>query len=99
MRNKISLTEALKLLNTSAWNDNYEIIFAETDKIEATDAIKMGTLGIDVPESNIYYDDDSIADNEDFDGDWVRIISDVENYKQRLYIQLDVEQEVEEWLS
>ncbi|MCR9101133.1 MAG: hypothetical protein NXI25_14325 [bacterium] len=47
----------------------------------------------------IYYDDANIADDEDFDGEWVPIESDMAHDKRNLHIQLNVDEEVEQWLS
>ncbi|MFZ2897515.1 MAG: hypothetical protein WA004_02765 [Saprospiraceae bacterium] len=65
----------------------------------STDAIKLGAIGIDVPEENIYYDDDNIADDDEFNGEWIPIDSDIEHYKSHLTIQLKVDKEIENWLS
>ena len=90
---------ALMLLEKEALNGDYEIEYTDADKIASTDAIKIGALGIDVPEERIYYDDTLTADDDDFKGEWVKIDSDIEDYKQHLTIQLKVDQEIEEWLS
>lgn len=68
---KISLSEALKLLVDNKLDGSFSVEFLESDRIEATDAIKLGAIGIDVPEANIYYDDDNIADDDDFNGEWI----------------------------
>lgn len=98
-KNKVNLAEALKLLSQNKLDHSYEIEYVESDRIEATDAIKLGSLGIDVPEEKIYYDDLSIEDDDEFSGDWIRIDSDIEDYKKHFTIQLKVDQEIEEWLS
>ena len=98
-KNKVTLAEALMLLEKEALNGDYEIEYTDADKVASTDAIKIGALGIDVPEERIYYDDTLTADDDDFKGEWVKIDSDIEDYKQHLTIQLKVDQEVEEWLS
>jgi len=36
-------------------------------KVEATDAIKLGALGIDVPEEKIYYEDAAREEDDEFD--------------------------------
>ena len=98
-KNKITLSEALKLLQQKKLNEHYEIVYAEADKVEATDAIKLGSLGIDVPEEKIYYEDAAIEEDDEFDGEWIRIVSDVEDYKKHLTFHLDVDEEIEEWLA
>jgi hypothetical protein len=78
---KISLNEALKLLADNKLGSNYSVGFLASDRIEATDAIKLGAIGIDVPEENIYYDDDHIADDDDFNGEWIPIDSDISHLR------------------
>ena len=41
-------------------------------KVEDLDVMKLSKGGIVVPETAIYYDDDDIAYDEDFEGDRVR---------------------------
>ena len=98
-KQSISLKEAIKLLVDNKLDSSYSVEFLASDRIEATDAIKLGAMGIDVPEENIYYDDDNIADDDAFDGEWMPIDSDIEHYKNHLTIQLKVDQEIENWLS
>lgn len=96
---KISASSALELLRAGNLDSSYEVEFSELDRVEATDAIKLGAIGIDVPEVNIFYDDDKIAADEAFEGEWIPITSDMEHYKKRLLIKLNVEEEIENWLS
>lgn len=98
-KRKIRLPEALQLLADGQLDRSYSVEFSESDRVEATDAIKLGAVGIDVPETCIYYDDANIADDEDFEGEWVPIESDIAHYKRNLNIQLNVDEEVEQWLS
>ncbi len=98
-KNKITLVKALALLEQNALNEAYEVDFVDSDSVAATDAIKLGILGIDVPEDRIYYDDIDLEDDEDFAGDWVRIDSDIADYKQHLTINLKVDDEIEAWLT
>ena len=98
-KQNISLKEAINLLIGNKLDGSYLVEFVESDRIEATDAIKLGSMGIVVPEENIYYDDDNIADDDDFDGKWIPIDSDIEHYKKHLSIQLTVDKEIENWLS
>jgi hypothetical protein len=95
----IRLPEALKLLADGQLDNTYSVEFSTSDRIEATDAIKLGAIGIDVPEACIYYDDANIAEDEDFDGEWVPIESDIDHYKNHLHIQLNVDKEIEQWLA
>jgi len=98
-KNKITLAEALELLQENKLNEEYEVAYTASDKVEATDALKLGALGIDVPEEKIYYDDELLEDDDEFDGDWVKIDSDIEDYKKHLTIRLEVDPEIEDWLS
>lgn len=98
-KNKITLAEALELLAQGKLSEHHEIEYSDKDRIEATDAMKIGSLGLDVPEQRIYYDDGAIEEDEEFDGEWVEIASDTEDYKKYLTIELKVNEEVVEWLS
>ncbi|MEQ8702948.1 MAG: hypothetical protein RIC19_03465 [Phaeodactylibacter sp.] len=98
-KREIRLPEALQLLANNWLDSSYSVEFSDSDQVEATDAIKLGAIGVDVPEACIYYDDANIADDEDFDGEWVPIESDVAHYKSHLHIQLSVDKEVEQWLA
>ena len=98
-KNKITLEQALELLAQNQLSDHYEIEYTAEDKVEATDAIKLGALGIDVPEQKIYYDDDAMEEDEEFAGEWIPITSDLEDYKRRLTLDLNVDEEIMEWLS
>lgn len=98
-KNKITLAEALELLKENKLNEEYEVAYTASDKVEATDALKLGALGIDVPEEKIYYDDELLEEDDEFDGDWVKIDSDIEDYKKHLTIKLQVDPEVEDWLA
>ena len=70
--NTISVAEALKKLEAGEPVSNYSIDFDHI-KVEALDVMKLSKGGIEVPESAIYYDDDDIAIDEAFEGDWVRV--------------------------
>lgn len=80
-KNKITLAEALKLLKQNKLNEDYEEEYEDSDRVAATDAIKLVLLGIHVPEEKIYYDDAQIEEDEDFNGEWIKIDSDIEDYK------------------
>mgnify|MGYP001805128766 CR=1 FL=1 len=97
-KNRVTLAEALELLRQNKLNEDYEVAFVDSDRVEATDAIKLGAIGINVPEAKIYYNDSEVDDDE-FDGEWVQIDSDIEDYKKQITIKLKVDKEIEEWLS
>jgi hypothetical protein len=69
---KISVSEALIKLESGESVSDYLIDF-DRIKVEALDVMKLSKGGIVVPETAIYYDDDDIAYDEDFEGDWVRV--------------------------
>jgi len=98
-KNKITLAKALALLEQNALSKDYEVDFVDSDIVAATDAIKLGALGFDVPEDKIHYDDTNLEEDEDFEGEWVRIDSDIADYKQHLMIKLKVDHEIEAWLA
>ena len=72
MNHKISVSEALKKLDAGEPVSDYLIDF-DRIKVEALDVMKLSKGGIVVPEAAIYYDDEDIAYDEDFKGDWVRV--------------------------
>jgi hypothetical protein len=76
-KRNIRLPEALQLLANGQLDHTYLVEFSVSDRVEATDAIKLGAAGVDVPEEQIYYDDANIAEDEAFDGEWVPIESDI----------------------
>jgi hypothetical protein len=69
---KISVSEALRKLESGESVGDYLVDF-DRIKVEAMDVMKLSKGGIVVPESAIYYDDDDIAYDEDFEGDWVKV--------------------------
>lgn len=69
---KISVSEALQKLESGETASNYSIDFNRI-KIEALDVMKLSKGGIVVPETVIYYADDEIVYDGDFEGDWVRV--------------------------
>ena len=71
MNNKISVSEALRKLENGESIAGCTIDF-DRIKVEALDVMKLAKGGIFVPEEAIYYDDDNIEYDEDFEGDWVR---------------------------
>lgn len=99
VKSKVTLVEALSLLGQNKLSAQHEIEYASTDKVIATDALKLGSLGIDVPEDKIYYEDEAIDEIDDFEGEWVEIESDIKDYRQNLMVKLKVGHEVEEWLA
>lgn len=96
MNHKISVSEALRKLEAGESVSGYSIDF-DRIKIEALDVMKLSKGGIVVPESAIYYDDDDIAYDEDFVGDWVRVDTATKSKTEvRITLQDDIKQWVEE---
>ncbi len=52
-KRKIRLPEALQLLANNRLDSSYSVEFSDSDRVEATDAIKLGAIGVDVPEACI----------------------------------------------
>ncbi|NUQ24552.1 MAG: hypothetical protein HUU34_11420 [Saprospiraceae bacterium] len=69
---KISVSEALQKLEAGESLRYYSIDF-DRIKVEALDVMKLSKGGIVVPEAAIYYNDDDIVYDEEFEGDWVRV--------------------------
>ena len=70
MNSKISISEALQKIEAGEPVSGYSIDFNRI-KVEALDVMKLTKAGIAVPEAAIYYNDDDIQFDEDFEGDWV----------------------------
>ena len=98
-KTRISLHKALDLLKQEKLTADYEIVYLDSERVQATDAIELGALGLDVPDHLIEYNDAELEEDDEFDGEWIPISSDIEDYKKHLTIQLKVDQEVEEWLT
>ncbi len=77
MINQISVEEALRLISAGEFSSHMAVTFEGVAGIEALDAVTLGEAGVDVPENLIFYDEDSIVDDEVFEGPWEAIDSDV----------------------
>jgi len=99
MSNQISVKEALRLIATGAYATEMEVTFEGVDGIEALDAIALGEAGVDVPENLIYYDDTTIVDDEEFDGPWEEIDSDIEEEAKYLHLELKIDPEIRKWIN
>lgn len=75
MKNRIiTVSEALQMIKSGETLTGYSVDF-ENAKVEALDVMKFTKAGIDVPENVIYYgDDENIAYDEAFAGDWKKIV-------------------------
>ena len=93
---KISVSEALQKLESGESVSDYSIDFNRI-KVEALDVMKLSKGGIVVPEAAIYYGDDDIVFDEEFEGDWVMVNTSA-NSKQtevKIILQDDIKQWVE----
>ncbi len=92
-KHKISVSEALRKLEAGESVSGYLIDF-DRIKIEALDVMKLSKGGIVVPESAIYYDDDEIAYDEDFEGDWVRVDTAT---KSKTEVRINLQDDIKQW--
>ena len=97
--NNISVSEAISKIESGKSLEGYSINF-ERIKIEALDVIKLSKAGINVPEESIYYDDDDIAFDEEFEGNWERIDYDpIEEAKSQTEVKIKVKQDIRQWIE
>lgn len=69
---KISVSEALQMLESGLSLSGFSIDF-DGIKVEALDAMRLNKAGVMVPEEVIWYNDEDIAYDEDFEGDWQQV--------------------------
>jgi hypothetical protein len=93
---KISVAGALKKLENGESIKDYLIDF-DRIKVESLDVMKLSKGVIIVPESAIYYDDEDITYDEDFEGDWV-LINHPET-AQTTQVEIVVQKEVKQWIE
>ena len=67
--------------------------------IEAIDAVALGEAGVDVPENLIFYDDTTIVDDEEFDGPWEKIDSDIAEEAKYLQVEMKIDPEIRNWIN
>lgn len=97
--NNITVSEALSKIESGKSIDGYSINF-DRIKIEALDVMKLAKAGINVPEESIYYDDEGIVFDEEFEGNWERIEYDpIEDAKLQTEIKIRVKQDIRNWLD
>ena len=95
----ISVSEAISKIESGMPMEGYSINF-ERIKVEALDVMKLSKAGIVVPEESIYYDDDDIAMDEEFEGEWKRIDYDpVEEMTSQTEIRINVKEDVRQWVE
>ncbi len=99
MKTKISVSEALKKIELGEQISGYSIDF-ERIKIESLDVMKLSKAGVSVPEKAIYYDDESIVYDEEFEGDWVEIDGDpLMKMEGETEIKIQLNSEVRKWIE
>jgi hypothetical protein len=97
--NNITVSEAISKIESGKSLEGYSINF-ERIKVEALDVIKLSKAGIKVPDKSIYYDDDDIAFDEEFEGNWERIDYDpIEEAKLQTEVKIKVKQDIRQWIE
>lgn len=99
MSKQISVNEALRLISLGEFSTDMEVTFEGVEGIEAIDAVALGEAGVDVPENLIFYDDTTIADDEEFDGPWEKIDSDIEEEAKYLQLEMKIDPEIRNWIN
>ena len=99
IKSKISVSEALKKIELGKSISDYSIDWDKI-KVESLDVMKLSKAGIIVPEEVIYYDDDDIELDEDFEGDWVRIDYDpVEELEMKTAVEILLNKDIKQWVD
>ena len=71
----LTVAEALQRAKAEEPLQGYQVDFTD-HKVEALEAMQLAKAGVDVPEESIYYDDDAIAEDEAFEGEWTPVDTD-----------------------
>lgn len=95
MKHKISVSEALRKIEKGESVGNYSIDF-DRIKVEALDVMKLSKGGIVVPGEAIYYNDDDIAYDEDFEGDWVRVDTSTQS---KTEVSISLQEDIRQWIE
>ena len=94
--NKITVQQAIDLINKNQYNSKFEIGFT-SEKVNVFDAILLGKNGIDVPENLIEYDDEKIDYSD------IPAITDEDiktgKIKWTINTELALEQEITDWIK
>lgn len=96
MNSKISISEALQKIEAGQPVSGYSIDFNRI-KVEALDVMKLTKAGIAVPEAAIYYNDDDIQFDEDFEGDWVRVST--PSSVTQTEIKINLKDDIKQWVD
>jgi len=97
----LTIAEALQRARAKEPLQGYQVDFTD-HKVEALEAMQLAKAGVDVPEESIYYDDDAIAEDEAFEGEWTPVATDglaEAEAEAALDIRLQLEPEVKAWLE
>ena len=98
-QNKISVAEALKKIESGQSIADYSIDF-DRIKIEALDVMKLAKAGVKVPEGSVYYEDEDIINDEDFEGEWKRIDYDpVREPEPKMEVKITLKKDVRRWVE
>ena len=99
MNNKISVSQALQRIEAGQPISDYTIDF-DRIKVEALDVMKLAKAGIEVPEEAIYYDDEDIAYDEAFEGNWQRVpTGSTPTSTQQTVIKIAVPEDMRQWIA
>ena len=99
MKAKISVAEALQKVESGESIQKYSIDFNRI-KIESLDVMKLSKGGVVVPEDAIYYDDKDFEQDEDFEGDWVRIDADpIIEGKLQTEVRIALKKDIKQWVD
>lgn len=73
--NIITVSEALSKIDLGQSLEGFSIDFQRI-KIESLDVMKLSKAGIQVPDEAVYYSDEDIVYDEEFEGKWVKVETD-----------------------
>lgn len=99
MKTKLSVAEALQKARAEEPLQGYQVDFTD-HKVEALEAMQLAKAGVEVPEESIYYDDEAIAEDEAFEGEWTSVATDgLAEAEAALNVRLHLDPEIKYWLE
>lgn len=99
MTKKISVSEALQRIEAGQPISDYSIDF-DSIKVEALNVMKLAKAGIEVPEEAIYYNDEDIAHDEAFEGDWQRVPTDsAPSSTPQTVVKITLPEDTRQWIT
>lgn len=101
MKTKLTVAEALQRARAEEPLQGYQVDFTD-HKVEALEAMQLAKAGVEVPEESIYYDDEAIAEDEAFEGEWTPVATDglaEAEAEAALNVRLQLDPEVKAWLE